>query len=179
MFVPLVHPPGHAQCDFGEAWAVVGGVKRRVHFFVLTAAILCKLSRSCGKRHPARDRLGPRRARGVQSQVSGAYPIYPRQYRPRRRKRQRYFPPWCYVQCTHIGPNTFEGKRMSDDWGIPRPGGKCRRIDRPPIPARQIWEAAKLMDTWAKPSIAQGISTTAEAVKKRLEGGTDAQGGQE
>ena len=95
-------------------------------------------------------------------------PIYPRQYRPRRRKRQRYFPPWCYVRCTHIGPNTFEGKRMSDDWGIPRPGGKCRPIDRPPIPARQIWEAAKLMDTWAKPSIAQGISTTAEAVKKRL-----------
>ena len=27
MFVPLVHPPGHAQCDFGEAWAVIGGVK--------------------------------------------------------------------------------------------------------------------------------------------------------
>ena len=35
MFVPLVHPPGHAQCDFGEAWAVIGGVKRKVHFFVL------------------------------------------------------------------------------------------------------------------------------------------------
>ena len=35
MFVPLVHPPGHAQCDFGEAWAVSEGVKRKVHFFVL------------------------------------------------------------------------------------------------------------------------------------------------
>ena len=35
MFVPLVHPPGHAQCDFGEALAVIGGVKRKVHFFVL------------------------------------------------------------------------------------------------------------------------------------------------
>ena len=35
MFVPLVHPPGHAQCDFGEAWAVVVGVKRRLQFFVL------------------------------------------------------------------------------------------------------------------------------------------------
>ena len=22
MFVPLSHPPGHAQCDFGEAWVV-------------------------------------------------------------------------------------------------------------------------------------------------------------
>ena len=29
------HPPGHAQCDFGEALAVIGGVKRKVHFFVL------------------------------------------------------------------------------------------------------------------------------------------------
>ncbi len=35
MFVPLSHPPGHAQCDFGEAVAVVGGVERKVHYFVL------------------------------------------------------------------------------------------------------------------------------------------------
>ena len=25
MFVPLSHPPGHAQCDFGEALVVIGG----------------------------------------------------------------------------------------------------------------------------------------------------------
>ena len=36
MFVPLAHPSGHAQCDFGEAWAVIDGVKRKVHFFVLS-----------------------------------------------------------------------------------------------------------------------------------------------
>ena len=29
MFVPLEHPPGHAQCDFGQAWALIGGKKRR------------------------------------------------------------------------------------------------------------------------------------------------------
>lgn len=34
-FVPLVHPPGHAQADFGEAWAVVGGLRRKVHFLVV------------------------------------------------------------------------------------------------------------------------------------------------
>ena len=34
MFVPLTHPPGHAQADFGEAWAVIAGVKQKVHFFV-------------------------------------------------------------------------------------------------------------------------------------------------
>ena len=30
MFVPLTHPPGHAQVDFGEALAVIGGVERKL-----------------------------------------------------------------------------------------------------------------------------------------------------
>ena len=29
MFVPLSHSPGHAQCDFGEAWVIIGGVERK------------------------------------------------------------------------------------------------------------------------------------------------------
>ena len=36
MFVPLEHPPGHAQCDFGQAWAFIGGKKRRIHYFVMS-----------------------------------------------------------------------------------------------------------------------------------------------
>ena len=36
MFVPLVHPPGHAQADFGEADAIIAGVERRTHFFMMT-----------------------------------------------------------------------------------------------------------------------------------------------
>src|SRR3954464_10695360 len=35
VFVPLVHPPGHAQVDFGEAVAVIGGERRKVHLFCL------------------------------------------------------------------------------------------------------------------------------------------------
>lgn len=35
VFVPLAHPPGHAQGDFGEADAYVGGVKRRLHYWCL------------------------------------------------------------------------------------------------------------------------------------------------
>ena len=35
MFVPLSHAPGHAQCDFGEAVAVIAGVERKVHYLVL------------------------------------------------------------------------------------------------------------------------------------------------
>ena len=38
MFVPLSHPPGHAQADFGEADAIIAGVKYRAHFFVMTLA---------------------------------------------------------------------------------------------------------------------------------------------
>ena len=32
VFVPLAHPAGHAQADFGEADAIVAGVERRIHF---------------------------------------------------------------------------------------------------------------------------------------------------
>jgi hypothetical protein len=33
VFVPLRHDAGHAQADFGEALAVIGGVERKIHFF--------------------------------------------------------------------------------------------------------------------------------------------------
>jgi transposase len=33
MFVPLMHPPGHAQADFGEAIGIIGGVERKIHYF--------------------------------------------------------------------------------------------------------------------------------------------------
>jgi transposase len=38
MFVRLSHPPGHAQVDFGEAVAVIGGVRQAIHFFCLDLA---------------------------------------------------------------------------------------------------------------------------------------------
>lgn len=34
-FVPLAHPPGHAQVDFGEALATIGGVRQTVHVFCM------------------------------------------------------------------------------------------------------------------------------------------------
>ena len=35
MFVPLSHPPGHAQADFGEALVEIGGVEQKAYFFAL------------------------------------------------------------------------------------------------------------------------------------------------
>ena len=29
--MPLSHAPGHAQCDFGEALVVIGGVEQKAH----------------------------------------------------------------------------------------------------------------------------------------------------
>ena len=34
-FVPLAHPPGHAQVDFGEAIGVIGGVRQKMHVFYM------------------------------------------------------------------------------------------------------------------------------------------------
>jgi hypothetical protein len=33
MLVPLPHPAGHVQADFGEATVIIGGVERKAHFF--------------------------------------------------------------------------------------------------------------------------------------------------
>ena len=33
--MPLSHAPGQAQCDFGEAVAVISGVECKVHYFVM------------------------------------------------------------------------------------------------------------------------------------------------
>lgn len=34
-FVPLAHPPGHAQVDFGEAIGVIGGIRQKLHVFFM------------------------------------------------------------------------------------------------------------------------------------------------
>jgi hypothetical protein len=33
VFIPLVHPPGHAQVNFGECVGVIGGVRMKLHVF--------------------------------------------------------------------------------------------------------------------------------------------------
>ena len=35
MFVPLAHPPGNAQADFGEAMVVIAGVERKAHYLAM------------------------------------------------------------------------------------------------------------------------------------------------
>lgn len=35
MFMPLVHPPGNAQVNLGEALGVIGDVERKIHFMAM------------------------------------------------------------------------------------------------------------------------------------------------
>ncbi|MEM7530365.1 MAG: hypothetical protein AAF416_22445 [Pseudomonadota bacterium] len=46
VFVPLTHPPGHAQADFGEATAVLGGIEQKVRFFVMGRYLRAPLVRA-------------------------------------------------------------------------------------------------------------------------------------
>ena len=49
MFVPLSHGPAHAQCDFGEAMALVGGVGSKANAVranaIVSAALYCSQDR--------------------------------------------------------------------------------------------------------------------------------------
>jgi transposase len=52
VFLPLIHPPGEAQCDFGHAQVIVAGVPHKAALFVLTlpysnARFGCLFPREC------------------------------------------------------------------------------------------------------------------------------------
>jgi transposase len=54
VFVPLSHPPGEAQCDFGRAEVVIAGVRHKAALFVLTlphsnARFACLFPRECSE----------------------------------------------------------------------------------------------------------------------------------
>lgn len=54
MFVPLSHPPGHAQADFGEALVIIGGIEQKAYYFAFdlphsdTGYVRAYLKRSSG-----------------------------------------------------------------------------------------------------------------------------------
>jgi hypothetical protein len=64
VFVPLVHPPGHAQVDFGECVGVIGGVRMKLHRFVSTCRsrtpVLADRVTFCGKRVGDSSTVGQR-----------------------------------------------------------------------------------------------------------------------
>jgi len=59
-FVPLAHPPGHAQVDFGEAIGIIGGVRQKMHVFYMD---LPHSDAPFMKSYPGDDGILPRRSR--------------------------------------------------------------------------------------------------------------------
>ena len=94
--------------------------------------------------------------------------VYPATYTPANPK----YPEFCYVYVNLIGPQPFRGRREADNWGIQRFGGEVRKETKV-MPPHLIYEACKVLDTWAKPDIAAGIMTTADDIRKRLEKNDD------
>ena len=54
MFVPLVHSPGHAQADFGEAMALLDRLTHHVHILEMNGESY-RLNQSRQRRDPAAE----------------------------------------------------------------------------------------------------------------------------
>ena len=62
VFVPLSHSPGHAQADFGEAMAVIGGALRKIHFLASTfPTVMVALLRPIRRRRPKHSAMATTR----------------------------------------------------------------------------------------------------------------------
>lgn len=53
VFIPLAHPPGHAQVDFGEADIYLEGVKTRIHYFCIGPQRFAQLLLPCHQHGPS------------------------------------------------------------------------------------------------------------------------------
>lgn len=55
VFVPLAHPPGEGQADFGEALVVIGGVEQKAHWWCQEFCVNAfSVWRPAGQRLPSR-----------------------------------------------------------------------------------------------------------------------------
>ena len=62
VFVPLSHSPGHAQADFGEAMAVIGGALRKIHFLAFDLpTVMVALLRPIRRRRPKHSAMATTR----------------------------------------------------------------------------------------------------------------------
>lgn len=81
------------------------------------------------------------------------------------------YPTWCYLDLAILGPSPWQGRRMGDEWGgVGRHNGQTRLKFTPTLNPRAVYQAGKLLDTWAQPQIAAGILTSGAAIRRRLLG---------
>jgi transposase len=144
-FVPLVHPPGEAQCDFGRAMVEVAGVRHKAALFVLTlphsnVRFACLFPRECSETFQeghvrAFAFLGgvPQRVRYDNSRLAVV--------RCEGRHRRRTSDEFARLQGHFHFQSQFCGVRQAQEKGHVENGvGYVRRNHLVPVPRASTWE---------------------------------------
>jgi transposase len=144
-FVPLVHPPGEAQCDCGRARVEVAGVRHQAARFVRTlphsnVRFACLFPRECGETLQeghvrAFAFLGgvPRRVRYDNSRLA----VVQCEGRHRRRTSDEF----ARLQGPFHSQSQFRGVRQAQEKGHVENGvGYVRRNHLVPVPRASTWE---------------------------------------
>lgn len=144
-FVPLLHPPGDAQCDFGRAEVIVAGERHKAALFVLTlpysnARFACLFPRECTETFQeghvrAFAYLGgvPKRIRYDNTKLA----VVEQQGRHQRRLSEEFL----RLQGHHAIDGQFCSVRQAQEKGHVENGvGYVRRNYLVPVPQVKDWE---------------------------------------
>jgi transposase len=171
LFVPLLHPPGEAQCDFGHAEVVVAGVRHQAALFVLTlpfsnARFGCLFPRECTEAFHAGHARACAFFGGVPPRISydNSKLAVTRFTGPNQRRLNQEF---LRLQSHFAFAAHFCNVRQAHEKGHVEGGvGYLRRNFLVPVPQAACWEehntqlAAACQREWQRPA-AGGAQTTA------------------
>jgi transposase len=172
VFIPLCHPPGAAQCDFGHAEVVVAGVRHKAALFVLTlpysnARFGCLFPRECTEAFHAGHARACAFFGGVPTRISydNSKLTVTKFTGPHERRLNREF---LRLQSHFAFAAHFCNVRQAHEKGHVEGGvGYVRRNFLVPVPQADCWEdlnnhlATACRREWQRPA-ADGSHTTAE-----------------
>lgn len=172
VFVPLLHPPGEAQCDFGHAEVIVAGVRHKAALFVLTlphsnARFGCLFPRECSEAFHAGHARAFAFFGGVPTRISydNSKLTVTRFTGPNERQLNREF---LRLQSYFAFAAHFCNVRQAHEKGHVESGvGYVRRNFLVPVPQADCWEdlnrqlTASCQREWQRRA-ADGRHTTAE-----------------
>jgi transposase len=172
VFVPLLHPPGEAQCDFGRAEVLVAGVRHKAALFVLTlpfsnARFGCLFPRECMEAFHAGHARAFAFFGGVPTRISydNSKLAVTRFTGPHERCLNQQF---LRLQSHFLFATHFCNVRRAHEKGHVEGGvGYVRRNFLVPVPQADCWEdlnthlTAACQREWSR-CAAHGSQTTAE-----------------
>src|SRR5262245_26293773 len=161
VFVPLLHPPGEAQCDFGRAEVLVAGVRHKAALFVLTlpfsnARFGCLFPRECTEAFHAGHARAFTFFGGVPTRISydNSKLAVTRFTGPNERRLNREF---LRLQAHFAFAAHFCNVRQAHEKGPVEGGvGYVRRNFLVPVPQADCWETSTA--TWPRPAGGNGTA---------------------